>query len=159
MSTEFTVEEKAANFDTMRHIERVRNLLNEAIRMLLDAGEEHDQCKMEEPELSEFAAATPALSALTYGTPEFEENKKKLLQNAMAHHYARSTHHPEHFANGINDMDLLHLIEMFLDWKASSERHTNGNILKSIDHNVGRFEMSPQLARIFRNTAARFEGK
>lgn len=50
-------------------------------------------------------------------------------------------------------MTLLDLIEMLVDWKASSERHNNGNILKSIEINGNRFGMSPQLIEIFENTA------
>lgn len=54
------------------------------------------------------------------------------------------------------ELDLFDLIEMLFDWKASSERHNNGNILKSIEINAGRFEISPQLAKIFENTANRY---
>lgn len=50
-------------------------------------------------------------------------------------------------------MDLLDLIEMLCDWKAASERHNDGNIRKSIEHNGVRFNMSSQLIRICENTA------
>lgn len=53
----------------------------------------------------------------------------------------------------VNDMTLIDLVEMIVDWKAASERHNDGNILKSIELNGQRFEMSPQLIRIFENTA------
>ena len=49
-------------------------------------------------------------------------------------------------------MNLFDLIEMLVDWKAASERHNNGNIRKSIEINGNRFNMSPQLIRIFENT-------
>jgi hypothetical protein len=49
-------------------------------------------------------------------------------------------------------MTLLDLIEMLVDWKAASERHNDGNIRKSVEINGKRFEMSPQLIRIFENT-------
>jgi hypothetical protein len=50
-------------------------------------------------------------------------------------------------------MTLLDLIEMLVDWKAASERHNTGNINKSIEVNGERFQMSPQLIKIFENTA------
>lgn len=138
--------------DTFRHIERVRNLLNKMVYDLLKRGEKHDQSKLIEPEASKFAEVSHLLSGMTYGSPEFIENKKK-LGSALDHHYANNSHHPEHYKNGIDDMNLLDLLEMLCDWKASSERHNDGNILKSIEINGNRFNMSPQLIKIFENTA------
>lgn len=53
----------------------------------------------------------------------------------------------------ISKMNLLDIMEMFCDWKASSERHNDGNIRKSIEINADRFNMCPQLVKIFENTA------
>lgn len=137
--------------DTMRHIERVRNLINRVVINLLSKGEEHDQSKLESPEAALFAEAVP-LSDLTYGSKEFNDSKSK-LDKALQHHYARNRHHPEHYKHGINDMSLLDIIEMLVDWKASSERHNDGNLLKSIEINANRFGISPQLTKILENTA------
>jgi hypothetical protein len=147
-----TEAEKACNYDTMRHIERVRNLLNLVVRILLERGEEHDQTKLETPEVELFTEYTPKLAASTYGSPEYEQFKKD-IKPALDHHYANNRHHPENHKDGINDMTLIDLIEMLVDWKAASERHNDGNIKKSIDINGKRFEMSSQLIRIFENTA------
>lgn len=57
---------------------------------------------------------------------------------------------------GINGFDLFDLIEMFFDWKAATERHADGDIMKSIDINKDRFHLSDQLCEIFRNTAIRW---
>ena len=78
------------------------------------------------------------------------------MKLAMNHHYAQNSHHPEHYDNGINDMDLIDLIEMICDWKAASERHADGNIFESIKINKQRFNISDQLERIFINTAKRY---
>lgn len=56
----------------------------------------------------------------------------------------------------INNMNLLDHNEMFCDWKASSERHNDGNIRKSIEHNAKRFGMSKQLVKIYENTVDLF---
>ena len=99
-----------------------------------------------------FSEHTSKLQKLQYGSPEYQESLNA-LKPALEHHYARNRHHPEHHKNGIDDMTLQDLIEMFCDWKAASERQNNGNILKSIETNGERFQMSEQLIRIFENTA------
>ena len=48
-------EQKAVNYDTFRHIERVRNLLNVCVKDILNRGEKHDQTKMVPPEVDLFA--------------------------------------------------------------------------------------------------------
>ena len=75
------------------------------------------------------------------------------LKPALEHHYASNRHHPEHFVNGINDMTLIDVVEMFCDWKASTLRHNDGNLLKSIEINAERFNMDGQLKQILMNTA------
>ena len=75
------------------------------------------------------------------------------MKPALDHHYENNRHHPEHFKNGIKDMTLIDLIEMFCDWKTSSERHESGSILSSIDINKERFGYSEELASILLNTA------
>lgn len=146
-----TQKQKATNFDTLSHICRVRDIINICIVELLKRGELHDQTKLENPELDLFVEYTDKLAKTTYGSQEYDENKAA-MQVAIEHHYANNRHHPEHFKNGINDMTLIDLIEMFCDWKAASERHNDGNIRKSIEVNGKRFGMSNQLITIFENT-------
>jgi hypothetical protein len=147
-----TLDQQATNYVTMRHIEKVRNYLGLVIRNLLDRGEKHDQTKLESPEVEAFTEYTPKLATCTYGSDEYK-GYLAAIKPALDHHYANNRHHPEHHKHGIDDMTLLDLVEMLADWKAASERHNDGNILKSIEHNGKRFEMSPQLIRIFENTA------
>lgn len=148
-----TKDQEATNFHTFRHIERVRNLLNGMAVCLLLRGEAHDQSKLEPPEVELFTEHTSTLAGMTYGSPEYQE-ALAALGPALEHHYANNRHHPEHHKNGIDDMTLIDLMEMFCDWKAASERHNDGNINKSIEKNADRFGMSPQLVRIFENTTA-----
>lgn len=151
-----TQDQQATNYATFRHIERVRNLLNQMAVDLLKRGEQHDQSKLESPEVELFTEFTPKLAKSTYGSEEYE-GFRKAMGPALEHHYAKNSHHPEHWPNGINDMNLLDLIEMFCDWKAAGERHNNGNILRSIEVNANRFGISPQLVKIFQNTATVFD--
>lgn len=75
------------------------------------------------------------------------------MKPALEHHYAMYRHHPEHFQNGVNDMNLIDLVEMLADWKAASERQHNGNLLTSIELNATRFNITDQLKQILINTA------
>jgi hypothetical protein len=152
-----TLEQQATNAATFRHIERVRNILNLFIADLLRRGEEHDQSKLESPEVEMFTKFTSKLATCTYGSAEYEDYRKA-MGPALAHHYANNSHHPEHFRDGVNDMTLLDVLEMFADWKASSERHNDGNILTSIVKNADRFSLSSQLVKILENTATMFDG-
>jgi len=153
-----TIEQRATNNETFRHIERLRNLLNICVRDLLSRGELHDQTKLESPEVEIFTEYTPKLAKCTYGSKEYNSYLKEIGQ-ILEHHYASNRHHPEHFKNGIEDMNLLDIVEMLCDWKAASERHDNGNIRKSIEINGDRFKLSPQLIKILENTSDVLFGK
>ncbi len=74
------------------------------------------------------------------------------MKVALDHHYAQNRHHPEHYKNGIDDMTLVDLVEMLCDWKAATLKHNDGNILRSLEINSKRFNMSPQVYNILKNT-------
>ena len=99
-----------------------------------------------------FSEHTLQLAKLTYGSEEYKASLEA-LKPALDHHYASNRHHPEHFKNGINDMTLVDILEMFCDWKASTLRHNDGNFMRSIELNTSRFNIEPQLAQILMNTA------
>lgn len=138
--------------ETLKHIKRVSQLLSDAAVELLYRGSVHDESKLHDPEKTMFDKMTPLLKDLVYGSPEYKESLAE-LKVALDHHYANNTHHPEHYENGIDDMNLFDVIEMFMDWKAATERNKDGNIYKSIHHNKNRFKMSDQLEKIMVNTA------
>lgn len=148
---QLTLEEQATNATTMHHINMVQTLLHKIVKELLDRADIHDQSKLESPEVELFTEWTPKLAGSTYGSAEYE-SFRKAMGSALLHHYAKNRHHPEHFKDGVNDMSLIDLIEMFCDWKAATMRHNDGNIRKSIAHNADRFGMSPQLVRILENS-------
>ncbi len=140
--------------DTLFHIKRVAQLLTEAAAELIRRANIHDNSKLKSPEKELFDEYTPKLKSSTYGSDEYKELLSS-LKVALDHHYAHNSHHPEHYSNGINGFDLFDLVEMFFDWKAATERHENGDIIKSISINKDRFGMSEQLCKIFANTAIR----
>lgn len=54
--------------------------------------------------------------------------------------------------SSVNGMNLFDLLEMFIDWAAACQRHADGDINRSIEINQTRFNLSPQLVEIFKNT-------
>lgn len=140
--------------DTLLHIKRVAQLLTEASAELIRRANIHDNSKLNSPEKEFFDEYTPKLAGCTYGSDEYKLFLKE-LKVGLDHHYANNSHHPEYYENGVNGFDLFDLIEMFFDWKAAGERHNDGNIYKSIEHEKVRFNLSEQTVDIFTNTAKR----
>ena len=138
--------------ETQKHIENVRKYIRFMIDKIDMRGVKHDASKLEAPEVDIFAEYTPKLSSVPFGSDEYYHNLEQ-MKPALDHHYAANRHHPEHFVNGISDMTLVDIIEMFCDWKASTLRHNDGNLLKSIETNAERFNMDGQLKQILINTA------
>ena len=138
--------------ETKKHINRVRDLLRLVNFEMLSRASKHDKSKLESPEKEAFDEFTEKLRKCNYGSDEYKQFLKD-LKPALDNHYKLNSHHPEHYENGINGMNLFDIIEMFFDWKAAGERHETGNIYKSIEHNKDRFNISKQLVDIFINTA------
>ncbi len=137
--------------ETLKHIRRVNELLIDASCEILSRAKKHDQSKLEEPEKSTFDEVTPLLKDLKFGSEEYTEATKK-IKPALDHHYSVNTHHPQHYENGINGMNLFDIVEMFFDWMAAGERTKDGNIMYSIAVNSERFGISKQLRKILENT-------
>jgi len=151
MQEELSLEEKATNDETWKHIHVIRRLISGAQLELSQRALEHDQSKLSAPEVDTFTEFTPKLKDSTYGSEEYQ-GFLKAMKPALDNHYAMNRHHPEFFENGINDMNLIDLLEMIIDWKAASMRHDNGDINRSIEINTERFNLSPQLVKILQNT-------
>lgn len=144
--------------DTLEHIGKVQNYLTKAANELIRRGEIHDKSKLVAPEKEHFDRETPLLKELKYGSEDYLASCKR-LKEALTHHYENNSHHPQYYEDGVDDMDLFDLIEMFYDWKASGERTADGNIYTSIGINSPRFGISKQLRKILTNTADRYSFK
>lgn len=82
--------------DTQAHIDRVSELLNQAADELRRRGSVHDQSKLADPEKALFDEYTPKLKDCTYGSDEYKAFLSA-LKPALDHHYAKNSHHPEHY--------------------------------------------------------------
>lgn len=141
--------------DTLAHSQRVAKLMAAPVKELVDRSTCHDRSKTLPPEVDVFNEFTPKLKTSTYGSDEYKAFLAS-MGPGLEHHYANNRHHPEHFSQGINGMTLVDLIEMLADWKAATERHDNGDLMRSLEIQRHRFGISDQLWRILFNTAEHF---
>src|SRR5687768_5660350 len=111
--------------DTLLHMKKVSIYLNHAVSEILSRSDNHDFSKLGEPEKSSFDNA-PHPSSLVFGSDEYRQSIEN-LRPALEHHYANNSHHPQHYEGGVNDMDLFDVLEMLVDWKASTERTKDGD--------------------------------
>lgn len=138
--------------DTEKHIKRVGFYLKKCLVEIAKRAKQHDYDKIHNKvEKKLFDEYTPKLKNCTYGSDEYKTFLEG-LKEGLDIHYANNRHHPEHFENGIQEMNLLDLLEMICDWKAASERHNDGDIYKSIEINQKRFGYSDEIKSILRNT-------
>ena len=134
--------------ETKKHIKKVKDVgnrfcMNLSRRLLI-----HDKSKLEDPEKTMFAKHTDILNKLEYGTKEYKDQLELMKQDCLFHHYENNSHHPEHYENGINDMDIMDIIEMLIDWKSSGERTKDGDFQKSLEYNMERFHVEEPLRSI-----------
>lgn len=138
--------------DTMEHIKNIQKVFNNVfIPKLIEWSKNHDQSKLSSPEKETYDKYIPELQKTKYGTPEYFEIKDKMNKEGLKHHFEANRHHPEHFTNGINDMTLVDVMEMFCDWYAASLRSDTG-FESGLKTNKSKFHMSEQLYDILKNT-------
>lgn len=140
-----------SKFETLLHSRRVDEYLLKIVAKLQLRITKHDVSKLEDPELAIFDEYSPKLKDTVYGSDEYKRYLNE-MKVALRHHYRHNRHHPEHFDRGINGMTLIDIVEMFVDWKAASERHESGDFETSLLIQQDRFNMSDQLVDILRNT-------
>lgn len=139
--------------DTMIHIQSVRNLLQVLIDKINNRSKDHDASKLQSPEKEIYDKYIPLLKETNFGSDLYKKYISEMNIAFDGHHYKNNRHHPEYHADGINGMTLIDLIEMLADWRASSLRNKNGgDIIKSIEINKKRFNISDQLTQILINT-------
>lgn len=138
--------------ETEKHIATVGDLLTLVNVELIMRSVNHDKSKLLPPEAEVFEKYTPLLKGITYGSDKYMAIMKE-MKVAIDHHHSVNSHHPEHFSNGIQGMTLIDLLELICDWRAACMRHADGDIMKSLEINKKRFNMSDDLVAILTNTA------
>lgn len=138
-----------------KHIQEVQYLLGQFIIHLEHRAQEHDQSKLHNPEKDILRRHSHELDNCQYGDESYMYHLEK-VREAIQHHYQQNRHHPEHHQNGIRDMNLLDVVEMFFDWCATAKKYGN-KVEHSINIGQDRFDLSDDLTQIFLNTARQFE--
>lgn len=139
--------EFAAN--TTSHIHEVNEILDWFVIELKERAFKHDISKYSDEEMEGFAKVQQMI--MENGSVEHSEILK-VLAPVLIRHYERNRHHPEHFPNKINDMNLIDLMEMFADWLATLHNKDIDKVNDSIDVSQERFGFDGVLNKIFKNT-------
>jgi hypothetical protein len=114
--------------DTEAHILRVQQLLFVLIGKLAERANQHDKSKLESPKKEIFDRVTPRLKALTYGSDEYKASLTE-MKPALDHHYAKNSHHPEHYplwkcglCQGVFSEHQIIVTDAFLDQRGAPMR-------------------------------------
>lgn len=129
----------------LRHKEIVRKNFNKFQAQLQERSDLHDISKYLEDEFDGFVEADSAGLYHKFGSDEYI---KLINENqGIALHYARNSHHPEHFKDGsegfthinlIEKMSFLDIVEMVIDWKSASETYGK-DFMEGLDFSLERF--------------------
>lgn len=130
------------------HRAQVAYWLDRFVGDLIFRGPRHDLSKFELEEYSAFTSVEKA----EFGTPEYDKGLD-MLGEGLCKHYENNRHHPEHFPNGVADMNIVDFTEMIADWLAAS-----GGKEPNFDYLQNRFNISDQLLSIIKNTFRDFPG-
>ena len=113
--------------------------LSKACSAILKRGIIHDNSKCGKVEEPYFRKFQPLLAQCSYGSDEYKGHLHALTKT-LKNHYGCNPHHPEHHKDGIHGMSMIDKIEMLCDWAASTKRHKDGSLERSIEQNAERFD-------------------
>lgn len=152
--TEEDVVKDTEALDTIKYIIDHKNIVRDRLRylayQLLERADSHDDSKLKNPEIR-WLIEMDKEPRYDYGSPEYLD-KKKRYEKFFNHHYANNRHHPEHFTNGVDGMNLTDLCEYLIDITSyHSEMHPE-QVIKTVNSQAERFGLDEQLIQILKNT-------
>lgn len=140
-----------STIDTLEHKSNVEKLMRVITVDLMTRGSHHDDSKLESPEKEGYDSLIPELRNAKYGSIEYNNIRKKMMDTCLGHHYEVNRHHPEHFENGILDFTLVDLVEYFVDTFAASMK-SDTPFSDGVKINAEKHKLPKELAQIFINT-------
>lgn len=135
--------------DLHKHRLLLKAVLYNLANQLKERADNHDNSKLDPQEKEIFESIDNIKREDFDSYEEYYNYTKPLVQKALDHHYANNRHHPEHFEHGIEDMNLLDILEMVVDWDSSAS--CRGTELDT-NYSFKRFKIEPQLQKIILNT-------
>jgi len=141
------------NFDERlkQHKDGVKDYLKFIVNLLASRALTHDNSKNSDEEYKYFKMANSVNRNQFKTYEEYLNYIKPTLDKGLEHHYNVNRHHPEYFDNGIDDMNLIDILEMIVDWKVSIEQNDK-ELYEEIDYNFNKYNVSEQLKKIILNT-------
>lgn len=134
----------------LKHKKSVRDKLLFLSEELRKRAEEHDNSKLQFPEI-EWLIEMDKEPRCQYGTKEYYDKMNK-WKKFFIHHYAQNRHHPDHYPNGIDDMDLIDITEFLADIVSYYEVLQAHDCEKVLDDQEKRFQINGQLRNVLSNT-------
>ena len=143
--------------DTLEHKANIEKVMAILIDDLVNRKQNHDNSKLEFTEKNGYDKFIPLLKDAPYGSKEYNDVRKEMMNSCLKHHYEVNRHHPEHFENGIEDFTIVDLLEYFSDTYAASLKsdtpYSDGVKFNSKKHNL-----PDVLVKIFINTVNEYFG-
>lgn len=137
-----------------QHILRVQEKLQVIIQILEKRSKNHDRSKLEEPEFSLWKEMDSE-PKYEFNSLEYFEKQKK-FRKVFELHYKNNRHHPEYHQNGVNDMNLVDLLEFLIDSISYKEDIRISEALRICEEQAARFQISEQLTQVLKNTVIRY---
>lgn len=136
------------------HIDSVRAKMYKIVNELSDRAKYHDSSKLEEPEYS-FWKKMDEEPKYPYGSEEYKDKMNRYAR-VFRMHYMKNRHHPEHFINGILDMNLVDLAEMLCDWLSYKKYYSIKEVIDLMGRQCARFGYGEGVRALLTNTALEY---
>lgn len=148
---------KTTEYYIPNHKNNVEKKMESLCLDLAQRARDHDNSKLESPEYFAWKKMDEE-PRYPYGTPEYFD-KKRRYDYVFQEHYKnpKNRHHPEHWPNGVEDMNLLDLIEFLCDMFSYKEANISySEAVEMLQTQVKRFKISDDLAWILLNTVKEY---
>jgi hypothetical protein len=122
----------------IRHRDFVRKNTQTLVNKLQERALLHDISKLQDKEFDGFVELDVERENWELGSKEYENISK--TNKAIALHHSRNAHHPEYHKE-LEDMSLLDLVEMVIDWKSAAETYSNDS-QKSLEYGLSKHKWS-----------------
>lgn len=137
--------------DIILHVSEVQENLETIASELRKRGFAHDRTKFQALEFDAFVSTRDRFKKANYGSKEYQECVE-IVKPAVDHHYQNNRHHTGYHKNGINDMNLVDIIEMICDWRAAARRSPDKDLKNTLEYAFEKYNIGEQLAKILTNT-------
>lgn len=134
----------------LKHKASVKTKLMFLVHELEKRAENHDNSKLQQPEAG-YLIAMDKEGRKKYGSKEYFE-KMKRWEKFFKHHYENNRHHPDHFQNGVDGMNLIDLCEYVVDIISYYDNMHVEDAIQTINEQKDRFKLDEQLTQILKNT-------